>query len=166
MAKKTQSPAPAKAPTEVTVAGNRRAYHDYFIDETIEAGLVLTGTEVKSVRAGHVSLREAYASIEEREAWLWNAHISPYEQGNRFNHEPQRTRKLLLHRSEIIRLRNSVKKKGYTLVPVRMYFKRNHAKIELGLARGKKLYDKRDALAERDARRDVERALSGRHQER
>ncbi|HEY8283221.1 MAG TPA: SsrA-binding protein SmpB [Chloroflexota bacterium] len=162
MVKKSASLTPDRTPTEVTVAGNRRAYHDYFIDETIEAGLVLTGTEVKSVRAGKVNLREAYASIDTREAWLWNAHISPYDHGNRFNHEPQRTRKLLLHRSEIIRLTTQIKKKGYTLVPIRMYFKRNHAKVELGLARGKKLYDKRDAMAERDAKRDVERALSSR----
>jgi SsrA-binding protein len=159
MATKAKSTAPKEAPREATVAGNRRAYHDYFIDETMEAGLVLTGTEVKSVRAGRVNLREAYARIERGEAWLWNAHISPYEHGNRFNHEPQRTRKLLLHRTEISRLNTSMKKKGYTLIPLRMYFKRNHAKVELGLARGKKLYDKRDSLADRDAKRDVERAL-------
>jgi SsrA-binding protein len=163
MAKKIASSAPSKTPAQATVAGNRRAYHDYFIDETIEAGIVLTGTEVKSVRAGRVNLREAYASINESEAWLWNAHISPYDHGNRFNHEPTRTRKLLLHKGEILRLQNTVKKKGYTLVPVRMYFKRNHAKVELGLARGKKEYDKRDAIAERDAKRDVERALRAHH---
>src|SRR5271165_7193677 len=143
-------PAP-ETPADHTVAGNRRVYHDYFIDETIEAGLVLTGTEVKSVRAGRVNLREAYARIENGEAWLWNAHISPYDHGNRFNHEPQRTRKLLLHRSEISRLNTSIKKKGYTLVPLRMYFRHNVAKVELGLARGKKLYDKRDSIAEHDA---------------
>jgi len=159
MAKKPASTAPTKTHVQPTVAGNRRAYHDYFIDETIEAGIVLTGTEVKSVRAGRVNLREAYASIDSREAWLWNAHISPYDHGNRYNHEPTRTRKLLLHKGEILKLQNSVKKKGYTLVPVRMYFKRNHAKVELGLGLGKKQYDKRDAIAERDAKRDVERAL-------
>ncbi len=164
MAKGTTTKPPVKdQPSERTVAGNRRVYHDYFIDETIEAGLVLTGTEVKSVRAGRVNLREAYARIEDREAWLWNAHISPYDHGNRYNHEPQRTRKLLLHRNEIARLNATIKKKGYTLVPVRIYFKRNHAKVELGLARGKKLYDKRDSIAERDAQRDVERALRSRH---
>jgi SsrA-binding protein len=117
---------------------------------------------VKSVRAGRVNLREAYARIENGEAWLWNAHISPYDFGNRYNHEPQRTRKLLLHRNQIAQLGQQVKKKGYTLVPVRIYFKRNHAKVELGLARGKKLYDKRDAIAERDAKREMERALRSR----
>jgi SsrA-binding protein len=158
---KTKQPT-KEPPREQTVAGNRRVYHDYFIDETIEAGLVLTGTEVKSVRAGHVNLREAYARIDGREVWLYNAHISPYEHGNRFNHDPQRPRKLLLHRNEIMRLNQSIKKKGFTLVPVRIYFTRNHAKVELGLARGKKTYDKRDAIAERDARREIERAVRSR----
>ena len=162
MPTKGSSTAPKQQPVEQTVAGNRRVYHDYFIDETMEAGLVLTGTEVKSVRAGRVNLREAYARIDKGEAWLWNAHISPYDHGNRFNHEPQRTRKLLLHRNEIVRLNTAMKKKGYTLVPVRMYFKRNHAKVELGLARGKKLYDKRDSIAERDSKRDIERAMRSR----
>lgn len=162
MATKGSSSAPKEAPREATVAGNRRAYHDYFIDETLEAGLVLTGTEVKSVRDGRVNLREAYARIERGEAWLWNAHISPYAQGNRFNHEPQRTRKLLLHRSEISRLNTTIKKKGYTLVPLRIYFRHNVAKVEIGLARGKKLYDKRDSMAERDANREIERAMRGR----
>lgn len=141
------------------MAGNRRVYHEYFIDETYEAGIVLTGTEVKSVRAGLVNLREAFARITDREVYLYNAHISPYAHGNRFNHEPQRVRKLLLHRNEIMRLNQEMKKKGYTLVPVRIYFKRNHAKVELGLARGKKLYDKRDSIAERDAKREMERAV-------
>ncbi len=162
MATREMSTAPKQKPPDLTVAGNRRAYHDYFIDETMEAGLVLTGTEVKSVRMGRVNLREAYARIENGEAWLWNAHISPYDHGNRFNHDPQRTRKLLLHRSEISRLNTSIKKKGYTLVPLRMYFRHNVAKVELGLARGKKLYDKRDSIAERDAKREMERALRGR----
>jgi SsrA-binding protein len=162
MATRGTSTAPKEKPHDHTVAGNRRVYHDYFVDETMEAGLVLTGTEVKSVRAGRVNLREAYARIDKGEAWLWNAHISPYDHGNRYNHEPQRTRKLLLHRSEIQRLNTAMKKKGYTLVPVRMYFKRNHAKVELGLARGKKLYDKRDSIAERDAQRDIERAMRSR----
>jgi len=152
-----------EAPREKTVASNRQVYHDYFIDETIEAGLVLTGTEVKSVRAGLVNLREAYARIDEGEVWLLNAHIAPYEHGNRYNHEPRRPRKLLLRRSQITQLRTAIKKKGYTLAPVRMYFKRNHAKVELGLARGKKLYDKRDSIAERDAKREMERALRSTH---
>ena len=154
-----KAPAPPEPPPERTVAGNRRVYHDYFIDETYEAGIVLTGTEVKSVRAGLVNLREAFARITDREVYLYNAHISPYDHGNRFNHEPQRVRKLLLHRNEIMRLNQEMKKKGYTLVPVRIYFKHNHAKVELGLARGKKLYDKRDSIAERDAKREMERAV-------
>ena len=161
-AQKPKAPPPPEPPRQQTVAGNRRVFHDYFVDETIEAGMVLTGTEVKSARAGHVNLREAFARIDQREVWLFNAHISPYEHGNRFNHDPQRPRKLLLHRNEIVRLNQSIKKKGYTLVPVKMYFKRNHAKVELGLARGKKLYDKRDAIAERDAKRDIDRELRSR----
>jgi SsrA-binding protein len=144
---------------EQNIAVNRRAFHDYQIDQRIEAGLILTGTEIKAIRAGHVNLREAYARIERGEAWLWNAHIAPYEQGNRYNHEPTRTRKLLLHRREIDGLARRVRMPGYTLVPLRLYLRRNRAKIELGLARGKKEYDKRDAIAERDAQRDVERAL-------
>jgi SsrA-binding protein len=146
-------------PDEQVIAVNRRAFHDYDIDDRIEAGLVLTGTEIKSVRAGHVVLREAYARIEHGEAWLWNAHIAPYEQGNRYNHEPTRTRKLLLHRREIAGLAGRVRMRGYTLVPLRLYLRHNRAKVELGLARGKKSFDKREAIAERDARRDVERAL-------
>jgi SsrA-binding protein len=162
MATRGTSTAPKEQPHEQTVAGNRRVYHDYFVDETMEAGLVLTGTEVKSVRAGRVNLREAYARVDSGEVWLWNAHISPYEQGNRYNHEPRRTRKLLLHRNEIKRLSTTMKKKGYTLVPIRIYFKRNHAKVELGLARGKRMFDKRDTMAERDAQRDIERAMRSR----
>lgn len=149
-------------PAERTVAGNRRVFHDFFVDETVEAGIVLTGTEVKSVRLGKVNLRESYARVEGGQVWLYNAHIAQYEHGNRFNHDPQRPRKLLLHRNEINRLYQNVKKKGIALVPVRMYFKRNHAKLELGLARGKKLYDKRDSIAERDAKREMERALRSR----
>lgn len=160
-APKSKPPA-VEQPREQTVAGNRKAFHDYFVDETIEAGLVLTGTEVKSVRAGHVNLRDAFARVDNREIWLYNAHISPYTHGNRFNHEPRRPRKLLLHRNEILRLQQSVQKKGITLVPLRLYFKRNHAKVELGLARGKKLYDKRDSIAERDAQREIERAMRSR----
>lgn len=168
MARKTfpsaeKNKAPAKEPPrEQTVAGNRRAFHDYFVDETIEAGLVLTGTEVKSVRAGHVNLREAFARVQNREVWLYQAHISPYSHGNRFNHDPDRPRKLLLHRNEIQRLNQTVQKKGMTLVPLRIYFKHNHAKVELGLARGKKQYDKRDTIAERDAKREIERAMRAR----
>ncbi len=144
------------------VAENRKAWHDYFIDETFEAGLALTGTEVKSLRAGKANLRDSYAGLEKNELFLYNMHISPYEMGNRFNHDPLRTRKLLMHRSEIKRLASRVREKGFTLVALRLYFKRGRAKVELGLARGKKLYDKRAQIAERDARRDTERELRGR----
>ncbi len=142
------------------VATNRKAYHDYFIDETYEAGLVLSGTEIKSVRDGRVNLRDSYARIENGEAWLWNAHISAYDHaGKYFNHTPTRSRKLLLHKSEINRLKQKTQAKGLTLVPLRVYLKRGKAKVEVGIARGKKLYDKRDALAERDASREMERAI-------
>jgi SsrA-binding protein len=148
---------------EKLITSNRQARHDYFITETVEAGLALTGTEIKSVRAGRVNLREAYARIENGEAWLVGMHVSPYEQaGASFQHDPLRPRKLLLHRREIERLRGELGQKGLTLVPLRLYLKRGRAKVELGLAKGKKLYDKRDTLAARDARRDIERALRGR----
>ena len=140
-----------------TVALNRRARHDYAIDETVEAGLVLTGTEIKSIRAGRVNLAEAYARIERGEAWLIGAHIAPYEQGNRYNHEPTRTRKLLLHRDEIAELVGRTQAKGQTLVPLRLYLHKGMAKLELGLARGKKTHDKRRTIAERDMRREIER---------
>jgi SsrA-binding protein len=140
-----------------TVAVNRRARHDYAIDETIEAGLVLTGTEIKSIRAGRANLAEAYARIERGEAWLIGAHIAPYEQGNRNNHEPTRTRKLLLHRDQIAELIGRTQAKGFTLVPLRLYIRNGLAKLEIGIARGKKAHDKRRAIAERDARRDLER---------
>lgn len=159
---KTKKKAEREAGSDGTVAVNRRASFDYFIEDRFEAGMALTGTEVKSLRAGHANLREAYARIQGGEAWLWNAHISPYEQGNRFNHEPTRNRRLLLHRKEISQLAGLVKRPGYTLVPLRIYFKNNRAKVEIGVARGKKSYDKRDALAERDARREIERALADR----
>ncbi|HET8586862.1 MAG TPA: SsrA-binding protein SmpB [Candidatus Limnocylindria bacterium] len=140
-----------------TIAVNRRARHDYTIDQTIEAGLVLTGTEIKSIRAGRVNLAEAYARIERGEAWLIGAHIAPYEQGNRYNHEPTRTRKLLLHRDEIAELVGRTQAKGQTLVPLRLYLHKGMAKLELGLARGKKTHDKRRTIAERDMRREIER---------
>jgi SsrA-binding protein len=140
-----------------TIAVNRRARHDYAIDQTIEAGIVLTGTEIKSIRAGRVNLAEAYARIERGEAWLIGAHIAPYEQGNRYNHEPTRTRKLLLHRDEIAELVGRTQAKGQTLVPLRLYLHKGMAKLELGLARGKKTHDKRRTIAERDMRRELER---------
>jgi SsrA-binding protein len=140
------------------VTTNRAAYHDYFIDETVEAGIALTGTEVKSLRAGRVNLRGAYARIKNGEIWLEGAHVSEYEQGTYMNHEPTRTRKLLLHRREIDRLETRISAKGLTLVPLKLYFKHNHVKVELGLARGKKLYDKREAIQERDVQREIARA--------
>jgi SsrA-binding protein len=144
-----------------TIAVNRRARYEYHIEDTLEAGLVLTGTEIKAIRAGKVNLAEAYARVEHGEAWLIGAHIAPFEGGNRENHEPKRDRKLLLHREEIDRLMGRVRAKGLTVVPLRLYITaRGRAKVELGLARGKQLYDKRRAIADRDAKRQVERELA------
>jgi SsrA-binding protein len=148
--------------SDQTVAVNRRAHHDYAIEQTLEAGIVLTGTEIKSIRAGRVNLAEAYARIERGEAWLIGAHIAPYEQGNRNNHEPTRTRKLLLHRDEIAELIGRTQAKGQTLVPLRLYLHKGMAKLELGVARGKKTYDKRRTIAERDMRRELERQTKAR----
>lgn len=145
-----------------TVATNRKAYHDYFIEETFEAGIALTGTEIKSVRAGRVNLRESYAQIRDGEIWMVNAHISPYEHGNRANHDPTRPRKLLMHKQEIARLAGKVQERGFTLVPLRMYLKNNLAKVEIGLARGKKMYDKRDSIARRETDLALRRALKER----
>ena len=144
---------------ERDVAVNRRAFHDYFIDEKYEAGMVLTGTEVKSIRGGRCNLRDGFVRIDSHEAWLENVHISPYAQGNVMNHEPMRPRKLLLHRKQIASLIGKVRQKSYTLIPLRVYFTRNHAKVEIGLARGKRQYDKREAIAARDAKREIERAV-------
>jgi len=143
---------------ERVVAQNRRAGHEYFILETYEAGLVLSGTEVKSLRAGKASLAEAYATVEGDEAWVRQLHIPPYEQGNRWNLDPVRPRKLLLHRKEIEQLRVGVAQKGQTIVPLRLYFSRGRAKLLVALAKGKKTHDKRHAIAEREAKREVERA--------
>lgn len=146
-----------------TVATNRRARHDYHIEESYEAGMVLTGSEIKSVRAGRVNLRGSYARVLNEEIFLYDAHISPYEQsGVYFNHEPVRPRKLLLNKREIKRLNGLVQQKGLTLVPLRIYFKGRCAKLELAVGRGKKLYDKREDIAKRDARRDIERAMKDR----
>ncbi|HEU5011292.1 MAG TPA: SsrA-binding protein SmpB [Roseiflexaceae bacterium] len=146
-----------------TVADNRKARHDYFIEEQFEAGLALTGSEIKSVRDGRVNLRGGYARVENGEVWLYDVHISPYEQsGTYFNHEPTRPRKLLLHRKEINRIVGLVDRQGYTLVPLRIYFKGRRAKLELGLGRGKKSYDKRDSIAQREAQRDIDRAMKSR----
>lgn len=144
---------------EKTVITNRRARHDYFIEDTFEAGIVLKGTEVKSLRAGRGNLQDAYATIEQGEVFVNNMHISPYEQGNRYNHDPVRPRKLLLHKHEIRRLIGKVKERGYTLVPLRVYFNHGLAKVELALAKGKRLYDKRQDIAKRDAAREVERTV-------
>ena len=141
------------------VAVNRKARHDYYILDTCEVGLVLKGTEVKSLREGKVSLRESFAQFEDNELYIMNMHISPYAFGNIFNVDPKRKRKLLLHLRELNRLKGQVEEKGFTLVPLRIYFKRGHAKIELALAKGKKLYDKRRTLAEKAIQRDVEREL-------
>lgn len=138
---------------------NRQAHHNYFIHDTYEAGIALTGTEVKSIRAGRANLRDAFAKIENGEAFLWNAHISPYEQGNRFNHDPLRTRKLLLHHREIMKIDMALKTKGYTLIPLKLYFKGGHVKCEIGIASGKKLYDKRQDMAAKAARRDLDRRI-------
>jgi SsrA-binding protein len=148
---------------ERTVATNRRARHEYHVEETYEAGLVLTGSEVKSLRAGRASIQDAYARIQGGEAYLVNMHISPYEKAGPFGHDPTRPRKLLLHRSELRRLVGKVRERGYTLVPLRVYFnERGYAKVELGLARGKKLYDRRAEIARREAEREIARALRGR----
>lgn len=141
------------------IAQNRKARHDFFIEETHEAGIALTGTEIKSIRAGKVNLKDSFARIKEGEVFLVNMHISPYEQGNRFNHDPVRTRKLLLKKREINKLIGLTKEKGYTLVPTKIYLKRGLAKIELAVAKGKKLYDKRETMKKRDAQREIERAF-------
>lgn len=145
------------------IAENRKARHDFFVEDSYEAGIILTGTEIKSIRAGRVNLKDSYAEIIKGEVWLNQMHISPYEQGNRFNHDPLRKRKLLLNRTEIIKMGDKVKLQGMTLVPLKIYLKHGMAKIELGLCKGKKTYDKRDDLAERDAKRQMERDLRDRN---
>lgn len=144
------------------LASNRKAYHDYHVEETHEAGIALTGTEIKSVRAGSVNLRDSYAQVRNGELWMMNVHIAPYEPASRENAEPYRERKLLLHRKEIMRLSGRVQEKGLTVVPLRMYLKKNRAKVEIGLVRGKRQYDKRETIAKRDAAREIERAAKDR----
>lgn len=139
------------------LATNRRASHEYFLLDTFEAGLALQGSEIKSIRAGQISLAEAYIEVDGREAWLIDAHIAPYVQASMFNHEPRRPRKLLLHKVEIRRLWNEVRRKGVTIVPTKVYLKEGRAKIEIALAKGKRLYDKREAIAKRDIQREEER---------
>ncbi len=145
------------------IAQNRKASHDYFIEETYEAGIVLKGTEIKSIRNGRVNLKDAFARIHNGEVFLSNMHISPYEQGNRFNHDPLRTRKLLLHKGEINKLIGLTQQQGYSLVPLKMYIKNGVAKILIGLGKGKKKYDKRDDLKQKQAKRDIERAMKDRY---
>jgi SsrA-binding protein len=145
------------------VATNRKAYHDYFIEEKLEAGIMLQGTEVKSLRDGRVNLQDSYASVKDGEMFLHHCHISPYSHGNIMNHDPIRVRKLLLHKKEINKLMGKTQQKGLTIIPLRIYFsKRGHAKVEIGLAKGKKLYDRRESIKTREAGREVERAIKGR----
>ena len=142
------------------VARNRKARHNYFLDDTYEAGISLRGSEIKSIRAGQVSIKEAYVRVDGEEAWLEDAHIAPYIQANRFNHEPRRPRKLLLHKKEIHRLFDDVRRKGVTIIPTQLYLKDGRAKVEIAVARGKKKYDKRQAIAKRDAQREIDRQFS------
>ena len=151
MAEKKQAPR--------TIAQNRKAWHEYFVDEKYEAGIALFGTEVKSVRAGTVNLKDAYCSIKNGELFVLGMHISPYEKGNIFNREPRRERKLLMHKREIMKLTGLVAQKGYTLIPLSLYFSGKNVKVEVGLCRGKKLYDKRDAAAEKQANREMDRRM-------
>ena len=144
------------------VCQNKKAFHDYAIDETIEAGIQLLGTEVKSLRGGRANLMDSYVLIKDTDVLLLNCHISPYTHGNIMNHEPLRTRKLLLHGKEIERLRGKMQQKGYTLIPLKIYFKGSYAKVEIGLAKGKKLYEKRDSIKEREAKRAIERVMKSR----
>ncbi len=155
-------PQTAEAQGIKPIATNRRARHEFWIEETHEAGIALTGTEVKSLREGRVNLQDAFARVNGGEMWLYHLHISPYAQGNIHNHDPLRARKLLLHRREILRLRDRTDRKGYTLVPLRLYFRHGVAKVELGVARGRHLYDKRERIAERDAERRIARNLGAR----
>ena len=154
MAKKT-----SKTLNSNQIASNRKARHDYHIDETLEVGISLTGTEVKSARAGNVNLRDGYVVAREGEFWLTDVHIAPYEQGNRENHEPRRERKLLAHRRQIAQWTAKARERGTTIVPLRMYWSRNHIKVEIALARGKRQFDKRASIAERESARSIQRAL-------
>ncbi|RCX09063.1 SsrA-binding protein [Anaerobacterium chartisolvens] len=149
----------AKSEAKKIVAQNKKARHEYFIEQTLEAGIVLSGTEVKSIRQGKVNLKDSYAGIRDGEVFVSGMHISPYEQGNIFNKEPVRDRKLLLHRYEINKLIGYIQQKGLTLVPTQLYFRNGRVKVEIGVAKGKKLYDKREDIADRDAKREIDRKL-------
>ncbi len=144
------------------VATNRKARHDYFLLDTYEAGISLMGSEIKSIRAGQISIKEAYVRVDGEEAWLVDAHIAPYNQASHYNHEPRRPRKLLLHKKEIRRLYDEVRRKGVTIIPVRVYLKGGRAKVEIAVARGKRKYDKRQEIARRDAQREIERHITSR----
>ncbi len=145
------------------VANNKKAYHDYFIDDKYETGIELYGTEVKSIRMGKCSIKEAFVRIENGQVYIYGMHISPYEKGNIFNKDPLRQRKLLMHRREIDKLLSKIKEKGFTLVPLQVYFKGSLVKVEIGLARGKKLYDKRDDIAKKDAKREMKRSFKAKN---
>ena len=155
---------PAKDENIKIAAQNKKAYHDYFVEDTYEAGISLSGTEVKSIRAGTVNMKDSYCTVEKGEMYATGIHISPYEKGNVFNKDPLRDRKLLMHKREIMKLLGLTGKEGYTLVPLKMYFKGSKVKVEVGLCKGKKLYDKRDALAKKEAARDIDRAMKQRNQ--
>ncbi len=145
------------------VAQNRKAFHDYTIEETLEAGILLTGTEVKSLRDGKANLKDSYVIVKGTEVFLLNCHISPYTHGNIMNHDPIRTRKILLHKKEIVKIQEKAAQKGYSLIPLKIYFKGSHAKVEIGLAKGKKQYEKRDSIKKREADREIERAMKSRN---
>lgn len=146
-----------------TIASNKKAFHDYFVEESMEAGIELTGTEVKSIRMGGINLKDSWCSIEDGQVILKGMHISPYEKGNIFNREPRRERRLLLHKREILRLFGLIKQQGLTLIPLSVYFKGSLVKVQIGLCKGKKLYDKRESAARRDAKREAERAIKERN---
>ncbi len=152
----------AEKKEDTTVATNRKAYHDYFIEDSFEAGIVLQGTEVKSLRLGLANLTDSYAIVKNNEVFLFNANISPYPYGNIMNHEPLRTRKLLLHRDEIRKLVGKITQKGFTLIPLKIYFTRGKAKVQIGLAKGKKAFDKRETIKEKESKREVERTVKER----
>ena len=149
--------------SEKIICNNKKAYHDYFIEEKIEAGMVLTGTEVKSLRVGKANLNDSFATVKSGEAFLNNLHISPYDFGNRENHDPDRMRKLLLHKKEITKLFSRIREQGYSLVPLRLYFKNDMVKVEMGLAKGKKLYDKRQDMKQKDHKREMSQVFKERH---
>jgi SsrA-binding protein len=158
MPKKDRPPSVVRGADRL-ISTNRKAYHDYFVDETLEAGLVLVGSEIKSIRAGQVNLRDSYISLRNGEAWLIGAHIAGYTEASYQDHDPRRDRKLLLHRREITKWRSKVEQRGFTMVPLKLYLKNNRAKVEIALVRGKHTYDKREAIAQRDSERDLRREL-------